>query len=69
MAKHTCDKYQSFVDFWWYDNGKTKPSFTINDSCSKEDMRTCVCTGLSTRVTITVDYCPWCGEKLVRDDD
>lgn len=69
MTKHCCGKYPSFVDFWWLDEDGVKPSFTINCSSAKKDRFTGVEANLGTRVSINVDYCPWCGEKLVRDDD
>lgn len=69
MTKHTCDKCPSCVDFWWNDEYGSKPGFMFQTSSRTRDNRTGEYTSVGVSLTIHVDYCPWCGKKLVRDDD
>lgn len=68
MTKHCCDKQPSYVDFWWLDDGIGEPSFTL-DMYSRCTGYKCKPVDIDQKIKVRVDFCPWCGERLVRDDD
>lgn len=71
VTDHTCCgiTYEGPVQIETYKrrDGSVQSFMTVDISAAKKSSENAV--RVRSQVSIPIDFCPWCGEKLVRDDD